>query len=307
VQHQHGALALVGGTLLVPYSAHGGDCGNYHGWIVGISVADPTKVITWAAAPDTRGGGIWANAGISSDGTSIYFSTGNAFNTTIWTGGEAVLKMPPTLAFDGQPNNYFLPYNWLGMDMSDLDLGSTAPILLHVAGATPSDLIVTMGKDSDAYVLDRSNLGGMSNPLAVSEQAASSVLMATAGYTTPLGTYVVFSGVGTCPMGPTSGDTAFKITPTSPPRAALAWCAGSNGPFAPAVSMTDAAGSNAVVWQVNSQYYLTAFDGDTGATIFSGGGPANSLPLVERHQTPIIVKGRIFVAASNQIYAYTPN
>jgi outer membrane protein assembly factor BamB len=35
-QGQRGALAIVGGVLFVPFGGHFGDCGDYHGWIIGI-------------------------------------------------------------------------------------------------------------------------------------------------------------------------------------------------------------------------------------------------------------------------------
>ena len=43
-QNQRGALVVVGDTLYLPYGGHFGDCGTYHGWIVGISLRDPQSV-----------------------------------------------------------------------------------------------------------------------------------------------------------------------------------------------------------------------------------------------------------------------
>src|SRR6059036_1982618 len=37
VQEERGALALVNGIVYVAYSGYNGDCGMYHGWVVGIS------------------------------------------------------------------------------------------------------------------------------------------------------------------------------------------------------------------------------------------------------------------------------
>jgi hypothetical protein len=65
-QGQRGALAIVGGVLFVPFGGHFGDCGEYHGWIIGISLRDPQVVANWATR--ARGGGIWAPGGISTDG-----------------------------------------------------------------------------------------------------------------------------------------------------------------------------------------------------------------------------------------------
>lgn len=44
VQNERGALAVFGGRVFVPYSGHYGDCGDYHGTVVGVSESDPAKV-----------------------------------------------------------------------------------------------------------------------------------------------------------------------------------------------------------------------------------------------------------------------
>src|SRR5437660_660507 len=36
VQEERGALAVVYGIVYVPYSGWNGDCGSYHGWVVGV-------------------------------------------------------------------------------------------------------------------------------------------------------------------------------------------------------------------------------------------------------------------------------
>jgi hypothetical protein len=57
-QNQRGALAILGGTLYVPFGGHFGDCRQYHGFVVGISLSEPRTVRSWATRG--RGGGIWA-------------------------------------------------------------------------------------------------------------------------------------------------------------------------------------------------------------------------------------------------------
>jgi len=143
-QHQHGALALVGGILFIPYGGFPGDCGVYHGWVVGISTTDPTRVTAWATR--TEGGGIWAPGGISSDGTSLYFATGNTRNPELWGDGEAVFKLPLSLAPSTNSTDFFVPASWLALDATDLDLGCTAPVLFDVPAASPSSLLVLFGR-----------------------------------------------------------------------------------------------------------------------------------------------------------------
>ena len=98
-----------------------------------------------------------------------------------------------------------------------LDLGGSGPILVDVPGATPSALVVALGKDGNAYLLNRSNLGGVSAPLA---QAIVGTGTDHSGAPPPTGRlrarYVV--------LRPTSGTlTAFRITATNPPTIATGW------------------------------------------------------------------------------------
>src|SRR2546427_1204927 len=68
-QNQRGALALLGDRLYVPYGGHFGDCGTYHGWVVGVPIRTPAAATVWATR--ARGGGIWAPGGVASDGAVL--------------------------------------------------------------------------------------------------------------------------------------------------------------------------------------------------------------------------------------------
>jgi hypothetical protein len=65
--------------------------------------------------------------------------------------------------------------------------------------------------------------------------------------------------------------------------------------------------SEAIVWTIAAEEdnRLRGFDGETGRPVFIGGGPADQMPLVRRFQTPIVFKGRIVVAADDQLVAFT--
>jgi outer membrane protein assembly factor BamB len=72
------------------------------------------------------------------------------------------------------------------------------------------------------------------------------------------------------------------------------------------VSATDAQGTDAVVWIVGSDNKIFGLDGDTGKAIFAGGASADTMSSVQTFIPPIVANGRIFVAANNQVYAFTP-
>jgi hypothetical protein len=320
LQNQRGALTLLGGKVFIPFGGHEGDCAGYHGWVVGITTDGPPTVSAWATR--AIGGGIWGASGIASDGASLYFATGNSKssasangrtssgdNNGPWGDSETVYKFPTRLTppASTETTDYFVPANWISLDDADADMGGTSPILVTVPGANPSNLIVALGKDHYGYLFERANLGGMdAAPIDKVAASANVIVSAAVAYTTPQGTYVVFSSAytGLCPAGQTGALTALKISASTPPTLAIAWCGGAPQSLAPTVSQTDAQGSNTIVWSVANGRKLQGVDGDTGQIIFDGGSTV--MAPVQSMQVPIIAKGRVFVASNGQVYAYKP-
>src|SRR4029077_18662748 len=125
VQEERGALALVNGIVYVAYSGYNGDCGTYHGWVVGVDTNNPTNVHVWATT--ALGGGIWGHGGVASDGTNMFVVTGNTFNTGgNWMGGEAIIRLQAGPTWTGQPTDYWAPTKWFSLDNSDTDLGGVS-------------------------------------------------------------------------------------------------------------------------------------------------------------------------------------
>ncbi len=150
----------MNGIVYVSYSGYVGDCGNYHGWVVGVDINNPSNVHGWATT--AIGGGIWGHGGVASDGTNMFVVTGNTFNTGgNWMGGEAIIRLQAGPTWTGQPTDYWAPTNWFSLDNSDTDLGGVSATVVDVPGATPSQLVLALGKDSNAYLVNRNNLGGI--------------------------------------------------------------------------------------------------------------------------------------------------
>src|SRR5207249_7602749 len=165
VQEERGGLAFVNGIVYAAYSGYNGDCGTYHGWVVGVPINNPSGVGAWATT--AIGGGIWGHGGVASDGTNMFVVTGNTFNTVgVWSGGEAIIRLQAGPVWSGQPTDYWAPTNWLSLDNSDTDLGGVSATLIDVPGATPPKLVLALGKDGKGYLLNRNNLGGIAAPVA---------------------------------------------------------------------------------------------------------------------------------------------
>src|SRR5438046_10315053 len=113
------------------------------------------------------GAGSGGPSGCARDGTNTCVITGNTFNTGgNWMGGEAIIRLQAGPIWTGQPTDYWAPINWFSLDNSDADLGGVSTTLIDVPGATPSQLILALGKDGNAYLLNRNNLAGIAAPVA---------------------------------------------------------------------------------------------------------------------------------------------
>jgi len=303
-QMQSAALGIVGNIVYVGYGSHG-DCDLFHGWLVGVPINNPASITAWATS--AIGGGIWSAGGVASDGTNPFVSTANSYNTGgIWNGGEAVICFQPGPIFSGNSSDYWVPLNWSSLDQAATEIAGAGPVLVDVPGATPSHLVVQMGKDEYAHLLNRDNLGGITAPVAEALVASSYIYGGPAAYRTNQGTYVAFR----------AGQDAlktFRITATSPPGIASGWRVyPMNGCGSPFVTSTDGT-NNMIVWAVGTagksgtggDQRLHGFDGDTGAVVYGGGG-ANELMAgtLRWRTTGIVARGRIYVGGANKVYAF---
>jgi outer membrane protein assembly factor BamB len=300
VQGERSALALLNGYVYSTYGGNAGDCGNYFGWIVAIPAQNPSTVQAWATS--IRGGGAWSVGGLASDGVDLFMATGNTFGAGgTWSGGESIIRFNGGAHFSGQTNDFWTPTNWPSLDMTDRDLGGSGALIVDVPGATPSQLILALGKDGGAYLLNRTNLGGIGAPVYQRNVSSGSIIQAAVTYQTTQGVYVVLCA--------NTQLAAYRITPTSPPTMVSAWTVNQNGRGSPFVTSTDGS-NNVVVWGIGAgtgtgiDQRLHGFDGDTGAVVFNGGAANELMAATHAFQTAIAARGRIFVATDRKIYAF---
>jgi hypothetical protein len=306
VQNQRGALAILGGRVFVPYGGLTGDCGDYHGWVVGVGLEHPRDVAAWSTI--AAKGGIWGQGGIASDGGSLFFATGNTSGATRWGGGEAVFRLGPDLARSTRTQDYFAAANWRALDAADADLGSSNPLPLDVSQRDgPERLVLALGKDAHAYLLDRDDLGGIGGALVARTVALHPI--ATAPATWPAGgrVRVAFHGQGTQCAGQSRGDalTVLEIGAGTPPSLQTAWCGAFRGGGAPIVTTTNVS-ANPIVWILGAEgdNQLHGFRGDTGAVLF-GGSPGDRLTGLRHFETLIATRDRLYVGADGRLYAFS--
>ena len=305
VQNQRGALALFGGRVFVPFGGLAGDCGEYHGMILGVSTTEPGKVASFSTRG--RSGGIWAPGGVTSDGMSLFAATGNTFFVKEWSDGEAVLRFAPDLVRSVAQRDYFAPSDWRNLDSGDLDLGGTAPLPLDVPSANGvRKLILAIGKDGDAYLIDRDNLGGIGGQLARSHVTALRTTSAPAFWRDGDAVLVAVETAGAnCPPDkPGKGLVVLKIRADPAPAIDTAWCANvASIHGSPIVTTTDGH-SNPIVFALGAQgdSRLYAFRGDTGELLEL---QRNYVPGTKDFGTLIAADGRLYVTGGGKVYAFT--
>ncbi len=149
---QRAGLALANGRVYVAYGGNDGDCGHYHGWVVGVAEHGAPAMVSFEVAADGEGGAVWEAGGAPAVDAAgnLYVTTGNA-NPDPPQGGpdpkrytESVVKLSPRLL----PLAAFKDVIAGG----DEDLATGNPVLL------PDGDVFAIGKTDVGYVLRQANL-----------------------------------------------------------------------------------------------------------------------------------------------------
>ena len=153
---QRGALTVLGGRVYVPFGGRFGDCGQYHGWVLGYPTSGTGAPAVYQV-PTGREGGIWAPPGPTSapDGT-LLVATGNSDSTSRYDMGNSVVR----LSADLRAVDSWAPRDWVSLNRTDTDIGSISPAV------GPGGAVVQVGKSGVAYLLRGNRLGGIGGEVA---------------------------------------------------------------------------------------------------------------------------------------------
>lgn len=302
-QEQRSALAIADNNIYVTYSGRDGDCGTYHGWVVGISTTSPKLIGNWATG--AAKGGIWGQGGAAFDGTYLFVTTGNTSGATQWGGGEAVIRFGSSLSFSANKTTYFAPSDWLTLDNEDLDLGGTGPLPIQVpvTGGSPLNQLIQFGKDGNAYLLNREQLGGIGGQLSVRQVSNGQIRNAGATYQTQNAAMVTILTPGTTASGLLQmfSVTSNKQNPITP-----AWAVNLNGLGAPIVTVSaynNNVATDPIVWIVGAEgdNVLHGYNATNGATLHTDSFVMGGL---HHMQTFLYAASRFYVAGDNNVYAF---
>jgi hypothetical protein len=263
-QLQRGALGLDDGRVIVGFGGNYGDCSTYHGYVMAVPETGTGATLVYQV-PTQNQGAIWGAAGMSVDSAgNIYVATGNGSSRSTFDMGDAVIKLSSTLKLE----SWFAPTNWKMDNAEDLDLGSTAPMLL------PGNRLFEIGKETTGYLLNDKRLGG----LGKSVQSIQGCFA--------LGSDAYAHGYVYLPC-PSSGMMALKL---SDGRLKTAWQS-STADGSPSVG-------GSLVWSLNGGN-LVALALTTGRVVDTVAAPGT-----EHFATPAIGDGLVVVGGQSEVIAY---
>jgi len=275
-QLQRPGLALASGQIIIGYGGNDGDCGTYHGWLVSVPEAGGAQHV-FKVDPSGSEGAIWSsgNAPPVDSAGNVWTSTGNGGSGTSYGYQESVLKLDPNMNL----LDHWAPSTWQNLDSGDIDLGSSAPLLL------PSGLVFQIGKQGIGYLLSASNLGGTGGtPLNQPPPSVCSGSWGGAVYDAGI-IYVTCS----------TGLRALALNATAPSFSPLTtWQVNSaiNGP--PMVA-------GGLVWATDWNHAtLYGLNPQTGQAVVR-----QATRSMEHFTTPSASDGKLFLATGNTVEAYT--
>ena len=269
VHQQRGALVIANGRVYAPFGGLFGDCGQYHGMVVGRSL-DGSGALLAYKVPSQREAGIWAPSGVAADGSGdLLVATGNSSSSSTFDFGNAVIRLSPRL----KRVDWFAPRNWRSLNGGDTDLGSIGPAVLR------HGLVFQAGKEGVGYLLRLRHLGGIGGAAFTGGVCSGGAYGGTAAASSFV--YVP------C----TDGLVAVRVS--SGPSFKVAWRAGGFDAGPPIVA-------GGAVWCVDiGSGRLLAFTLRTGHRVFQA-----SVGGVAHFTSPTATAGRLYVAAEQHVVAF---
>lgn len=321
IQHNRAALLLVpppvGSTahtkLFVTFASHG-DNGPYHGYVFTYDADTMALLNIFNTTPNAKtdpsgyplaAGGIWqGGAGPASDGSSVFFATGNGwFDPTTQAYGDSVLRFDTTTY---RVLDYFTPSDQLSLDDYDSDLGSGGVMLIppSAGGTANKKLMVQSGKEGTLYLIDTTNLGKYGTSDSVVQElpgVMGSIFGCPAFFHNSVYFGPQYSSLVSFAL---AGGHFAKTTPTA--------YSPTNYMFpGPTPSISANGLTNGIVWAIQTDGYtnglpsiLHAYDAlNVGRELYNGATTSgrDNFGAAVKFATPTIANGKVYAGATGQV------
>jgi hypothetical protein len=308
-------LLLLNGQIYTAWTSHC-DIRPYTGWIITYNESTLAQSGVLNVTPNANEGAIWqAGSGLSSDGTFAYFLDANGvFDTSLNSKGfpnmgdygNAFMK----IGFHNnklQVADYFNMFNTVSESNSDEDLGSGGTIVLPVmkdAQGVTRHLVIGAGKDSNIYIVDRTNLGKFS---PTSNNIYQEIDGALAGGEWATSAY--FNG--NVYFGPQSNKlmqyqfSKALLSTTAKSKTAISFTYPGTTP-----SVSSNGKTSGIVWAVEhtNTSVLHAYDATNLASELynsnQAAGGRDQFGSAAHFGTPMIVNGKVYVGTTNSVAVF---
>jgi hypothetical protein len=292
------ALLLSNGVVYLA-SASNCDLGTYHGWVLGYDAATLAQTSVYCTTPNAGEGGVWMSGeGLAADGSGhLFFQTGNGEFDADTGGsdfGQSVVQLTSGLAVV----DYFTPFNWSVLNVTDTDVGSGGVLLLPDQPGAHPHLSVSAGKEGKIYLVDRDNMGHFNSG---SDHVVQTVDGDTC-FTTP----ALFGSLLYYGFGPVAAYSLTNGLLSTSPVAQTSVLF----PFPhPTVSVSSNGSQDGIVWAIRkaSPAVLHAFDAANVATELYNSDQAGSRDQpggYVKFTSPTVVNGKVYVGTQTELAVY---
>ena len=306
---ERAGLLMIGNTVYLAWASHC-DIRPYTGWIMGYNATTLAQTTVLNLTPNGNEGAIWGSgAGMAADGNGNIFlldANGN-FDTSLNSSGfpadgdygNAFLHV--TIKGGLAVADYFEMDNESSENGSDVDLGSGGTLLVSQKDSTGKvwQLAVGAGKDSNLYVVDRTNMGKFNSNSNHIYQELSGAL--------PGGIWSMPAAFnGNIYYGPVGSPIlAFHFQNAKLESSPVAKTVNAFGYPGVTPSISSNAGQ-AIVWAAEnvSPAVLHAYNAKTLQEIYNSNQAANGRDQFgngNKYITPTIANGKVYVGTTNGV------
>ncbi len=307
---ERSGLLMVGNTVYLAWASHC-DFRPYTGWIMGYNAGTLAQTTVLNVTPNGSQGAIWnSGAGMAADTTgNIFLLDGNGvFDTTLTSSGfpdqgdygNAFLRLTTTGGL--AVADYFEMYNGVSESGTDTDLGSGGTLLTSQKDSTGKiwNLAVGAGKDSNLYVVDRTNMGKFNSTSNQIYQELKGVLRAGVWSMPAAFNATIYYGPKDNPI------QAFQFANAKLKAAAVAKTANSFAYPGATPSVSANTGQNAILWAAENvnPAVLHAYNAKTLIEIYNTNQAANGRDQFgagNKYITPTIANGKVYVGTTSGV------
>jgi hypothetical protein len=307
---ERAGLLVMGSTIYLAWASHC-DYRPYTGWIMGYNINTLAQTTVLNVTPNGNEGAIWGSgAGMAADGSGniILLDANGVFDSTLNSSGfpsegdygNAFLKV--TTKGGLAVGDYFEMDNESQENGSDTDLGSGGTLLVSEKDSTGKtwQLAVGAGKDSNLYVVDRTNMGKFNSSSNNIYQELSGAL--------PGGVWSMPAAFnGNVYYGPVGSPLLrFQFKNAKLLTAAVSKSSNSFGYPGTTPSVSANGGKNAIVWATENTNpaVLHAYNATTLVEIYNTNQAANGRDQFgngNKYITPMIANGKVYVGTTTGV------